>query len=109
MELLRLLRPHQWVKNGFVFIGLLFSDIGNKWGLRDDVLLAAAGFCLLSSCVYVLNDIFDRKADQAHPLKRRRPVASGTVGMGEALALAMVCATADSRSALRPPPAWRPF
>ena len=94
MQLLRLLRPHQWVKNGFVFIGLLFSDVGDNWGLRGDVLLAAAGFCLLSSCVYVLNDIFDRKADQAHPLKRRRPIASGTVGTGEALALALVCAAA---------------
>lgn len=94
MQLLRLLRPHQWVKNGFVFIGLLFSDVGDNWGLRGDVFLAAAGFCLLSSCVYVLNDIFDRKADQAHPLKRRRPIASGTVGTGEALALAFVCAAA---------------
>jgi 4-hydroxybenzoate polyprenyltransferase len=94
MQLLRLLRPHQWVKNGFVFIGLLFSDVGDNWALRGEVLLAAAGFCLLSSCVYVLNDIFDRKADQAHPLKRRRPIASGAVGTGEALALAFVCAAA---------------
>lgn len=94
MQLLRLLRPHQWVKNGFVFIGLLFSNVGDNWTLRGEVLLAAAGFCLLSSCVYVLNDIFDRKADQAHPLKRSRPIASGTVGTGEALALAFVCAAA---------------
>ena len=94
MQLLRLLRPHQWVKNGFVFIGLLFSDVGDNWALRGNVLLAAAGFCLLSSCVYVLNDIFDRKADQAHPLKRRRPIASGTVATGAALALAFVCAAA---------------
>ncbi len=94
LQLLKLLRPHQWVKNGFVFIGLLFGDVSNNWGLRGDVLLAAAGFCLLSSCVYVLNDMFDRKADQAHPLKRRRPLASGTVGMGEAFALAVVCAAA---------------
>ena len=94
LQLLKLLRPHQWVKNGFVFIGLLFGDVSNNWGLRGDVLLAAAGFCLVSSCVYVLNDMFDRKADQAHPLKRRRPLASGAVGMAEALALAVVCATA---------------
>jgi 4-hydroxybenzoate polyprenyltransferase len=94
MQLLKLLRPHQWVKNGFVFIGLLFSDAGNNWGLRADVLLAAAGFCLLSSCVYILNDMFDRKADQSHPLKRGRPLASGAVGMGGALALAFVCAAA---------------
>ena len=93
LQLLKLLRPHQWVKNGFVFIGLLFGDISHSVGLTGDVFLAAAGFCLLSSCVYVLNDVFDRKADQAHPLKRRRPLASGTVGMGQAFALAFVCAT----------------
>lgn len=94
MELLRLLRPRQWVKNGFVFIGLLFGDVSDDWGLRGNVLLAAGGFCLLSSCVYILNDMFDRKADQAHPLKRSRPLASGTVRMGEAFALAFVCAIA---------------
>jgi 4-hydroxybenzoate polyprenyltransferase len=94
LQLLKLLRPHQWVKNGFVFIGLLFGDVGRNVGLTGDVFLAAAGFCLLSSCVYVLNDVFDRKADQAHPLKRRRPLASGTVGMGQAFVLAFICATA---------------
>lgn len=94
LQLLRLLRPHQWVKNGFVFIGLLFGEIGDNGGLRAKVVLAAAGFCLLSSCVYVLNDIFDRKADQAHPIKRDRPLASGAVGLSAAFALALVCAAA---------------
>jgi len=47
MALFRLLRPHQWVKNGFVFIGLLFSNVSDDWELRGSVLLAAAGFCLL--------------------------------------------------------------
>ena len=94
MELLRLLRPHQWVKNGFVLVGLLFSDVGHDWTLRGSVLVAAAGFCLLSSCVYILNDVFDREADRAHPLKRKRPLASGTVSMSQAYVLAFVCGTA---------------
>jgi len=94
MALFRLLRPHQWVKNGFVFIGLLFSNVSDDWELRGSVLLAAAGFCLLSSCVYILNDVFDREADRAHPLKRKRPLASGAVSLGQAYALAFVCATA---------------
>jgi 4-hydroxybenzoate polyprenyltransferase len=94
MQLLKLLRPYQWIKNGFVFVGLLFSDVGDDWKLRGSVLLAAAGFCLLSSCVYILNDVFDRKADQAHPVKRKRPLASGTVGMSQAYALAFVCGAA---------------
>lgn len=94
LELLRLLRPYQWVKNGFVFVGLLFSDVGDDWRLRGSVLLAAAGFCLLSSCVYILNDVYDRDADRAHPRKRERPLASGTVSAGQAYALAFVCGMA---------------
>ena len=94
MELLRLLRPHQWVKNGFVLIGLLFSDVGHDWKLRGSVLVAAAGFCLLSSCVYILNDVFDREADRTHPLKCKRPLASGSVSMSQAYALAFVCGAA---------------
>lgn len=94
LQLLRLLRPHQWVKNGFVFIGLLFGKVGDNGVLEGKVLLAAVAFCLLSSCVYILNDIFDRSADRAHPLKRKRPVASGAVGLAAALALAAVCALA---------------
>ena len=94
LQLWRLLRPHQWVKNGFVFVGLLFSAVGSDWGLAGRVLLAAAGFCLLSSSVYVVNDMFDREADRVHPLKRARPLASGAVSSGQALALALVCAIA---------------
>ena len=92
MELLKLLRPHQWVKNGFVFVGLLFnSSVNGDWELRSLVLFAAAGFCLMSSCVYILNDVFDRAADRAHPLKRARPLAAGMVGVNQAYALAFVC------------------
>ena len=94
IELLKLLRPYQWVKNGFVFVGLLFSDAGHDLGLRGNVLLAAAGFCLLSSCVYILNDILDREADRSHPVKRKRPLASGTVGASHAFALALLCGIA---------------
>lgn len=93
-ELLRLLRPHQWVKNGFVFVGVLFSDVSDDWTLRVSVLLAAAGFCLMSSCVYVINDVLDRNADRSHPLKRKRPLASGTVSLNQAFALAFVCGAA---------------
>ena len=94
LELLKLLRPYQWIKNGFVFVGILFSDVSDDGALRISVLLAAAGFCLMSSCVYILNDVFDREGDQAHPLKRTRPLASGAVGLGPALALAFVCGMA---------------
>jgi 4-hydroxybenzoate polyprenyltransferase len=94
MQLLKLLRPHQWIKNGFVFVGLLFGQVTDDLSLVRDVLFAAAGFCLMSSCVYILNDVLDRKADRAHPLKRKRPLASGTVSLNQAFALAFVCGTA---------------
>jgi 4-hydroxybenzoate polyprenyltransferase len=90
-ELLKLLRPHQWVKNGFVFVGLLFGQIDDAPSLVRSVLCAAAAFCLVSSCVYILNDIIDRKADRAHPQKRARPLASGSVSIGQGIALAFVC------------------
>jgi 4-hydroxybenzoate polyprenyltransferase len=93
-ELFKLLRPHQWVKNGFVFVGLLFGDSGSASSLRGSVLFAAAGFCLLSSCVYAINDMLDRRADHAHPVKRNRPLARGTVSMGQAFALALFCGIA---------------
>ncbi len=90
-QLIRLLRPHQWLKNGFVFVGLLFSDVGDGWQLRLQVLLAAAAFCLVSSCVYIVNDVFDREADRNHPRKRNRPLASGQVSLSVALLLAAGC------------------
>jgi len=85
----RLMRPHQWVKNGFVLVGLIFGH-----GFASPVLLAKAGvlfaaFCMVSSGVYVMNDIYDRKADLAHPQKRHRPVARGLVPAGNALGLAL--------------------
>lgn len=89
--LIRLLRPHQWVKNGFVLIGLLF---GHAWAvetMRLQALAAFIAFCLISSAVYVMNDILDREADRQHPIKRLRPIASGEVGLGLALVLASFC------------------
>ncbi len=93
-DLLRLLRPQQWIKNGFVFLGLLF---GHAWNDPDKVMLACAAFvafCLLSSCVYVMNDILDREQDRQHPRKRARPLASGAVGVGAAVALMALCGVA---------------
>ena len=59
--LIKLLRPHQWIKNGFVFVGLLF---GHAWHDPATVMMALAAFaafCLLASAVYVMNDLADRE------------------------------------------------
>lgn len=91
MPLIQLLRPHQWLKNGFVLIGLLFGHAWSNAEMRMQALTAFVAFCLISSAVYVMNDILDREADRRHPQKCLRPIASGRVGIGVALALAAVC------------------
>ncbi|MBL8860623.1 MAG: decaprenyl-phosphate phosphoribosyltransferase [Planctomycetes bacterium] len=96
--LLLALRPHQWVKNVFVFAALIFAR-GAGGGLfqggLDDVrrtLWAFAAFCLGASAIYLLNDVLDRESDRNHPSKSRRPIASGRVGVTQALALSAGCA-----------------
>lgn len=75
--LLETLRPQQWVKNGFIFAALIFSQSLTVWARCRQVLLAALVFCLVSSATYVLNDILDAPEDRQHPSKKLRPIASG--------------------------------
>jgi 4-hydroxybenzoate polyprenyltransferase len=75
--LLETLRPQQWVKNGFIFAALIFSQSLTRWDRCRQVLLAALVFCLVASATYVLNDIFDASEDRHHPTKKLRPIASG--------------------------------
>jgi len=74
-----LARPQQWLKNGFVLVGLFF---GHAWGepaLAAAALGATAAFCLAASAVYAFNDARDAALDRGHPEKRDRPVARGTI------------------------------
>ncbi|UUZ66951.1 UbiA prenyltransferase family protein [Polaromonas sp. P2-4] len=73
------MRPHQWLKNAFVFAGLVFSQSWQDGPLTQRVLYAFAAFCCLSSMVYIINDWHDRASDALHPTKRHRPLASGAV------------------------------
>lgn len=102
---IRLARPHQWVKNGFVLVGWIFGHGWRDPALTTQAGLAFAAFCLVSSAVYTLNDVLDRAADRAHPRKRDRPVASGAVGVGAALAFALALAAAGLALAVRVSPA----
>jgi 4-hydroxybenzoate polyprenyltransferase len=86
--LLKLMRPHQWLKNVFVFAGLIFSQTWSNGPLVQRILLAFAAFCCASSLVYILNDWRDRASDALHPVKRLRPLASGAVSQQQALILA---------------------
>ena len=82
------MRPHQWLKNAFVFAGLVFSQSWQDPALALRVLVAFAAFCCVSSLVYIVNDWHDRASDALHPAKRHRPLASGAVSGTAALALA---------------------
>ena len=93
-SLIRLIRPHQWIKNGFVFLGLVFGHGWEDADLVAEAFALFAAFCLVSSAVYVMNDIADRDADRLHPAKRSRPIAQGEVSVGWAAALCVALAFA---------------
>ena len=87
VHLLRTLRPHQWVKSAFVFLGAIFS---HRWGEIDllvQVTAAAAAFAAVASSTYVLNDLADVEKDRLHPEKCRRTLAAGNVRVGWAQAV----------------------
>jgi len=84
-SLVRLARPSQWLKNGVVLAALVFSGEATHISALEVTALAVAIFCLLSSSVYVLNDLVDRDKDRRHPLKKGRPIASGQVSPAAAI------------------------
>jgi 4-hydroxybenzoate polyprenyltransferase len=88
--LLASLRPEQWTKNLFVFAGVLFGGRLTEIGAIGLASAAFAIFCALSGVVYLINDLADREADQRHPLKRLRPIASGQLSTATATAAAAV-------------------
>ena len=89
-NLVRLMRPRQWVKSSFVVTGLLFANAWRHPQLAQHVLLAAVAFSLTASGVYIINDLLDRATDLQHPKKKLRPLASGAVSNASAVALLAV-------------------
>jgi 4-hydroxybenzoate polyprenyltransferase len=79
LNLLTSLRPGQWIKNLLVFAGLLFGRRLFDARAVADAVAAFVVFCALSGVVYLVNDILDREGDRLHPLKARRPIASGAL------------------------------
>lgn len=84
---LRQLRPHQWAKNALVFVPILLAHQLTDWRRMGSVLAAFAAFCAVASAGYALNDLVDVDADRAHPTKRRRPIAHGSLSVPAAFAL----------------------
>jgi len=90
--MIRLARPHQWIKNLLVGAALVFSQ--RLFDPRDVLLTSVAftAFCALSSAGYVLNDIVDREADRLNPEKSDRPLARGDLAVAAAARMALVLA-----------------
>jgi 4-hydroxybenzoate polyprenyltransferase len=90
LGLVRAMRPQQWTKNLFVFAPLLLSQ---QWHMEGQLLRVAGvfvAFSLLSSGVYLMNDVADREADRQHPKKRHRPVAARELPVNVAVIAAVL-------------------
>lgn len=87
---LQALRPHQWIKNGLLFAGVLFAGKFRDPEALLQASLAFLAFCAVSGGVYVFNDILDWKRDREHPIKRNRPIASGRLPLPGAWVLLLV-------------------
>jgi len=82
------MRPRQWVKNLIVFAALIFAQQLSVPGMVVRSALAFFLFCAASSAIYIINDLFDAERDRLHPLKARRPIASGALGFAPAVSAA---------------------
>ncbi len=85
-------RPQEWIKNVFVFAGLLFSGKFGDSGAVFEAVLAFVAFCGISSAGYYVNDLIDVELDRKHPKKRFRPLAAGELSEGTAKAIAPILA-----------------
>ena len=89
-NVLRLLRPRQWIKNFAIFASITFTGELFDVPVVSQVILAFFVFCALSSATYIINDIFDAKKDRLHPFKKFRPIAHGDVPVIFAAFLALI-------------------
>ncbi len=97
----RAVRPLQWTKNLVIFAGLIFSQNFFDHHQIIRAALAFVSFCLLSASVYLINDIKDIESDRQHPIKRLRPIASGSISAGSAVIIAVILAAAGFALAFR--------
>jgi 4-hydroxybenzoate polyprenyltransferase len=105
--LLRLVRPHQWVKSAFVVLGPLYGlrdlDRADWPRVIEHACIAAGVFALASSACYIFNDLKDAESDRHHPRKSKRPIASGAVSPALAVSLmTLLLASAGALSLLLP-------
>ncbi len=89
-NILRLLRPRQWIKNLAIFAAITFSGQLFYLPVFEKVLIGFFILCGVSSATYIINDYFDIRSDRLHPFKRFRPLAHGDVKTIPAISLALI-------------------
>jgi 4-hydroxybenzoate polyprenyltransferase len=89
------MRPVQWIKSLLLFAPLVFSQSLFKWDMVGTTCLAFLFFCMLSSAVYLLNDLLDANRDRQHPIKKHRPIASGMLPRNVAMIVAALLSAAS--------------
>ncbi len=107
-DLLRLMRPGDWTKNSFVLLAFIFWLANAVRTQQTDAAtakvtsaaLAFAAFCLVASGFYAINDALDAEKDRSHPVKCRRPVASGAISVGAAIGFGALLVAASIAVAL---------
>ena len=75
--LIKTMRPRQWLKNGLVYAALFFDGKLTDWNSLLRTTIAFVLFCMMSSAVYIMNDLADIENDRQHPTKKDRPLAAG--------------------------------
>ncbi len=90
MKYIRLIRPSHWVKNMFVFMPLFFGHQLLNIPLLLNAMVMCVSFSFIASAVYCLNDIIDVEADRRHPVKCKRPIASGDVSVPMAYLMMLI-------------------
>src|SRR5579859_854363 len=86
----KLLRPRQWLKNFAVFASILFTGQLFNFPVVLNVSIGFFIFCLISSAIYIINDIFDIEKDRMHPFKRFRPLANNDMPVPIAIGICVL-------------------
>ncbi len=102
----RAIRVHQWVKNLLLFVPMLMAHRARDGAVLQHSLTAFSAFCLCSSAVYVLNDVFDLESDRQHHSKRRRPFASGDLSLSTAFVIVPIFLIFSIALSLQLPPVF---
>lgn len=90
IAIIQLMRPHQYIKNLFIFLPLFFALKITDLDLLSNAFIAFVAFSLSASAVYVLNDYLDIEEDRKHPKKKERPLASGTLSKAFAVTMMLL-------------------